>query len=207
MMFAGGMPGMQGMPGMRIFHNGVQVNVSQMQRPEPIIKNVQLTMEQCFCGCIIPVEIERWVISNNVKITETETITISIPPGLNENEVVILHDKGHRANDTVIGEVRLQIHITNNTDFQRSGLDLIYNKSISLKEALCGFSFEIMHVNGKKMCINNSTFTIIKPNYNKIIPSLGMTRDNTTGNMVIVFNVIFPDTLTPEQIATISSVL
>ena len=217
MMFGGnmggmpGMPGMHGMPEIRIFHGGMPGHTQmfhQMQRVEPIIKNISITMEQCYNGCTVPVEINRWVVSNNVKINETETVHINIPPGLNDSECVILHDKGNRINESIRGEVRIVIQVTNTTGFKRNGLDLIYKQTISLKESLCGFSFEIQHLNGKHMCLNNSSKpTIIKPNYNKTIPSLGMVRDNSTGNLIIEFHVEFPDSLTKEQIDTLLTIL
>ena len=195
----GGMPGMQ-----HSFHHSFQ---QQIHRLDPITKTIQITIEQSYTGCTLPIDIERWVLSNNVKITENETVYINIPHGVDDNEIVVLHDKGNRVNDTC-GEVRICIRVTNNTVFIRSGLDLIFKKKISLKEALCGFSFEIDHLNGKRMCINNkSNPTIIKPNFKKVVPSLGLNRENNTGNLIIEFDVEFPDLLTPEQIETITNAL
>ena len=63
-------------------------------------------------------------------------------------------------------------------------------------------------MNGKKLCINNiNNPTVIKPNFNKVIPSMGMIRDNSTGNMIIHFDVEFPDVLTVDQISAISKIL
>ena len=36
---------------------------------------------------------------------------------------------------------------------------------------------------------------------------MGMIRDNTTGNLIIEFNVDFPDSLTDQQIMQISNIL
>ena len=71
-----GMPGMPGMPGIRIFHNG-QI-FQQVHKPEPFVKHVQMTLEQSFHGCNIPVEIERWIIANNMKSLEKETLYLNI---------------------------------------------------------------------------------------------------------------------------------
>ena len=208
-----GMPGMGGMPGIRIFQGGpghTQIfhQFQHVQRPEPIQINVQITMEQSYAGCTVPIEINRVNIKNNVKIAETELIHINIPQGLNNNETVILHDKGNVVNDTIKGEVRICIIVTNNTEFTRVGLDLVSKKTISLKEALCGFSVEVQHLNGKRMCLNNTNNpTVIKPNFNKVIPSLGMIRENSTGNMIIEFTVEFPASLTKEQMDAISNIL
>jgi len=197
---------MGGGPGIHIFHNGVPVNV--IQKPEPITINIQITLEQSYQGSNLPIEIERWVLKNNVRNMENETLYINIPQGIDDNESLTIQDKGHVVNDSVHGDIKISIQVINNTEFKRQGLDIFYSKKVSLKEALCGFSFEIQHLNGKRICLNNnSNPTVIKPNFKKVVPSMGMMRDNSTGNMIIEFDVEFPDILTTEQIAAISNIL
>jgi len=206
-----------GMPGIRIFHSSSSSGMPggfhsqmfhQIHRPEPIMKNLQITIEQSYQGCVVPIEIERWVLNNNVKTIENETLYLNIPQGIDDNEIIGIRDKGHVVNGEIFGEVKVSISVINNTEFKRNGLDLIYHKKISLKEALCGFSFEMIHLNGKKLCLNNnSNATVIKPNYKKVVPSMGMIRENSTGNMIIEFEVEFPHALSSEQIEQISKIL
>jgi DnaJ-class molecular chaperone len=213
MMFGGGgggfppgfPPGMHH-PEIRVFHGGRQMNFQQ--KPEPIHKTVQITLEQSYAGCNLPVEIERTMIINHVRSTEIETIYVSIPQGIDDNEMMVFENKGHCVNGNVYGDLKISFQIINNTGFRRQGLDLIYNKKISLKDALCGFSFEMEHVNGKKLCLNNKTNpTVIKPNYKKVVPNMGMVREQSTGNMIIDFEVDFPETLTAEQIQQLQLIL
>jgi DnaJ-class molecular chaperone len=205
--------GFGGMPEIRVFHGGGPgINIRtqtfhSVQKPDPLSKTVQLNMEQCYNGCSIPIDIERYVVNNNTRTSELETINVNLPPGINDGETVILHGKGNAING-MYSEVRIQIQIQNNTEFSRQGLDLTINKTISLKEALCGFSFEITHLNGKRMSINNKNNpAIIKPNYKKVVPSLGMKRENSVGNLIIEFVIEFPEKLSQEQIEQLSNVL
>jgi DnaJ-class molecular chaperone len=222
MMFnGGGMPGMPGMhgmppgmafggmPGVRIFHNGVEVNGPHMfQKPSPILKEIHITMEQSYNGVSIPTEIERWVMKNNERISERETIYITIPPGIDNNESLCIQNKGNIVNENCKGDLQFVVLIENGTTFKRVGLDLHYNKTITLKEALCGFSFEITHINGKTLNINNNgNITIIKPNYTKVIPNLGMKRGDNTGNLNIIFDLEFPDFLMHDQIEALKEIL
>jgi DnaJ family protein A protein 2 len=180
----------------------------QAQKPSPITKQISITIEQAYHGCRMPIEIERWTMIGELKIQEEETVYITIPPGIDDNEVILIEQKGNVENEYLKGDVKINIQIENTTVFKRHGLDLIYRKAISLKESLCGFGFEIHHINGKVLNLNNtSNPTVIKPNYRKVVPGLGMNRDGTSGNLIIEFLVEFPDFLKKEQIAALSAVL
>jgi DnaJ-class molecular chaperone len=204
----GGHP-MGGMfPGVNIFHGADHLNLqSRLNKPPPIIKNVSVTIEQIIGDYTLPVEIERWILENGNKMFEKETIYVEIPKGIDDNEIIILRDKGNVKDENCKGDVKLFIQVVNTTAFKRSGLDLIMEKSISLKDALCGFSFDIKYINGKSYTINNSSGNIIPANYNKTIPNMGLERNNHKGNLIIVFNVEFPDKLTSEQIAGLTKLL
>jgi DnaJ-class molecular chaperone len=206
--------GMNGMNGnmfpnskVHMFHSNIPMNVGQsQQKPTPIIKNVSITIDKIINGCSIPIEIERWILEFGNKIFEKETIYVTIPQGI-DDEIIILKDKGNVINEHVKGDIKIFVTIKNDTEFKRSGLDLIYEKNISLKEALCGFSFEITFINGKSYTLNNNKGNIISPEYKKIIPNMGLVRGDHTGNLIIIFHVAFPLELTPEQYTTLSEVL
>ena len=127
---------------------------------------------------------------------------------MDDGEIVLLQDKGHIINDQLKGDIKITVHVENNSPFIRSGLDLLYRKSITLKESLCGFAFEMSHLNGKTLCMNNMTGkTIIKPKFRKIIPKMGMMREQNIGNLIIEFDVDFPESLTDEQIQVLTETL
>lgn len=188
-----------GGPGIRIFRNGQPVH----SKPSPITKTLTVNMEQVLDGAVLPVEIERWIIENNTKMFETETIYVNIPKGVDDNEIILIKDKGNFMSDTCIGDLKIVIKVNNQSQFERYGLDLLYHKTITLKESLCGFTFELPYLNGKMFTINNNGGNVIPSEYKKIIPKLGLTRDDRTGNMIILFHVQFPEKLTPEQIEAI----
>jgi DnaJ family protein A protein 2 len=178
-----------------------------MNKPVPIIKSLQVNMTQVLSGALVPVEIERWVLENGNKVFEKETIYVDIPQGVDDNEVVILRDRGNIINEHSKGDIKITILVQNNTEFKRSGLDLILEKTITLKQALCGFKFEINYPNGKNYIMNNNKGNIVPPEYKKAYPGMGIKRGEHTGNMIIVFHVVFPDNLTSEQIDKLESVL
>jgi len=200
--FSGGIPG----GNIRIFRNGVQVN-SMMDKPQPIVKNIEISMEQVLSGCKLPIEVERWVLENGNKVIENVTIYVEIFKGIDSNEIIVLKDQGNVLNDMCKGDIKIFVKVVNHPRFERKGLDLIYIHSISLKDALCGFTFELKHLNGKSYTINNKSGNIIPPNYEKIIANMGLTREEHIGSLIIYFKVNFPETLTELQITELSKIL
>ena len=197
--FGGGGIRMGGMP--PGFHPVGGGFFQQLQKPPPIIRNLSLTLEQAYLGGSFPVEITKWNIVNNVKTEETQTIYVNVPCGIDDNEMLLMRDAGNSINDTIKGDIKFPVQIAPNPDFKRSGLDLIYSKKITLKEALCGFTFDLKHINRKTIAFKNTTnTTIIKPGFKKVIPEMGMKRDNHIGNLIIAFEVDFPNQLTETQI-------
>lgn len=202
----GGGPGLG--PGIRVkmFNMGGQ-QPHFMEKPTPIIKNVTINMEQVLNGVNMPIDIERWMIENGNKIFENETIYVNIPKGIDCGEIIILGEKGNVANNGIKGDVKIFINVDNNTLFKRQGLDLIYEKKISLNEALCGFSFKLEYINGKVFTINNQPGNIINPGHRRTIPQLGLKREEYIGNLLIVFDVIFPTHLDMDKIQKLSEIL
>jgi DnaJ-class molecular chaperone len=190
-------------PGMVGGHKFMQ----SLQKPTPIIKTIEITMEQVLNGANIPLVIERWMVENGNKTFESETLYIDIPKGIDDNEIIILREKGNILNETIKGDVKLFIKINNTTLFIRSGLDLLLQKTVSLKDALCGFTFELKYVNGKMYTLNCNSGNIIHPGYKKILPNMGLTRDGHTGNLIIEFQVDFPEMMTEKQIQALKEIL
>ena len=205
-----GMPqGMQfggpGGPKIHVFRGGPPMGF--MQKPTPIIKTIPITMEQVLLGATIPVDIERWIIENGNKVFENETVYVTVPKGVDDNEIILLREKGNILNDEIKGDIKLFIKVENTTQFERKGLNLIIKKSISLKDALCGFSFELKYINGKVYTLNNNSGSIIPSGYIKTIQNMGLTREGHTGNLLIHFQVEFPEKLSDEQIKSLKEIL
>lgn len=217
MMFGGGgFPngGFPGGPNIRIFHSGPGGPVDfsqifqQMNKPQPIVHILDITLKQCYDGCSIPIEIEKWVMEGNMRKNQIETIYVNVPMGIEENECIMIPERGNVVNDQLKGDVKVGFRISNTTPFERVGLDLVYKKKISLKEALCGFAFEIKHLNEKTLSIHNKTnVNIITPGYRKIFQQMGMKRNGTTGNLIVELDVQFPEKLTQEQMDILAQVL
>ena len=191
----------------RVFHNGRPVNMAhQQQKPAPIIMSISVPIDKILSGTTVPIDVERWIVEHGNKVHEHETIYVTVPKGIDEGEIIVLKDKGNTISDDLKGDVKVVIKIENNTNFLRSGLDLILAKSISIKEALCGFTFEVKYITGRTYTINNNAGNIIPNGYKKIIPSMGFSRDGHTGNLIIIFDVKFPEKLSEAALEALKKI-
>jgi DnaJ-class molecular chaperone len=181
-------------------HQQPAPTVRVYQVPETIVKTVSLTLEQCYNGCSIPLEIDRQVPDNDIIKIERETIHAQIPKGILQGDTIILNECGHMNEAGMKGDIRIIINVLQHALFKVENLDLTIEKTIPLKAALCGFDFEITHLNGRIFKLANKPGNVIKPGSIKTIPGLGLEKNGESGVLKIKFNIEFPDTLTNEQI-------
>ena len=189
------------------FGNANQIPVS---KPSLISVNINVSLEDVACGNTIPIEIERWNLNredNESYELEKHIEYYSMPFGMESGEVVLLTNCGNESANHMRGDVKVTFHVAEHGIFKRNGLDIHTEKTISLKEALCGFVFNVEHVNGKKFAFNSSSGNIIRDGLIKTIPKLGIRRGDEIGNLNIVFHVAYPEKLSEEQVKKIAEIL
>ena len=123
------------------------------------------------------------------------------------NKIIIIRNAGNELNESLKGDIKIFIKVQNDSKFKRVGLDILLEKKITLKESLCGFSFDIIHLSRKSFTLNNNKGNIIHPEYKKIYQGMGFTKGSKVGNMILLFHVEFPEKLSEEQIIKIDAIL
>lgn len=179
-------------------------------KPQQIVRQVHITLEEAYLGCTIPLEITKTVgqtEGGTPPVSVQETVYVTVPPGIHTNEVIILPGQGNVLGP-MKGDIRIAVNIVLHEKFERQGNDLICKHVLTLKEALCGFHFEIKFLDGRTVHFENkNNHSIIHPKMCKSISQMGMRRDGNVGNLIFEFSVKFPEALTAEQIATLSATL
>jgi DnaJ-class molecular chaperone len=199
------------------FSNFIKVNLEKvaknigLKKPVPIVTSIVLTFQQAYEGYNYPLHIERFIVVNpdkpEEKSRETETIYVTVPAGIDDNEIIVVQNKGNVVGENT-GDIKCCIKIVNETPYTRQGMDLIFKKLLSLKDALCGFAFQLNHMDGKTYNINNTAGKIISPGMKQIIPKLGMSREGSVnGNLIIDFEIKFPEMITQSQRETLINTL
>lgn len=135
-------------------------------------------------------------------VTKSKKIDIYIKPGSYHGEKTLIRGKGdwdNKLND--YGDLMIIINeIKNNDELTREGENLIYNKQISLVDALCGFEFIIKQLDNRYLKIKVTD--IIKQNDRRCVKGEGMKKNNELeeyGDLIIIFSVIFPNELSEKR--------
>jgi DnaJ-class molecular chaperone len=152
---------------------------------DPEEKTVEITLDQAYTGCAIPFTFHG------------ETCYVDIPAGVDNNEVIQVQRPD--------GMVRVRVVVHNTTSLVRNGLELTYTHQVTLKEALCGVSFEIQYFQGQTLRLSTKGM-VLSPSYKKVLPLKGMKRDKNCGSLTIMFKIEFP-ILTPTQITALDQIL
>lgn len=80
---------------------------------------------------------------------------------------------------------------------------MLFDKTITLADALTGVDFSITHLDGSKIRIKNRPGEVIKPDDIKTVEGKGLPfhkKQWEFGNLFIIFKITFPEKLLTEQI-------
>jgi DnaJ-class molecular chaperone len=179
----------------------------QTSKPEMIQSTLHLQLHQVLKSGLYPIEIERYYYLQDEKRFERVTLYVEIFQGIDDNEMIIIPEQGHINLSNIHGDIKVVVKIENKTEFLRKGLDIIYRKTITLKEALCGFQFQLTLLSGKQFTVNNKEGNIIQPNYEKSIPMFGLSRGTQHGSLVLQFTVEFPTQLSKDVIKKLKQII
>lgn len=169
-----------------------------------IYEEVTVSLEDCYSGTAVPVNIVRRANGRE----EKTTVYVEIPKGTDDGEMIMKEGLGnrrgmHRSN------LLVKVIVEPHRYFKRQGLNLIYSMSLTLKEAICGFSRELEHLDGRTYKIMSESDVIVQPYAKRVIMGKGFSRDEfgAVGNLVIMFDIKLPDRLTQEAKETLDRIL
>jgi len=133
---------------------------------------------------------------------QTDIVLIDVPPRVENGYKIHVPGKSHGRQKAMT----VQINVVEHPVFMRDGHDnLLVEHRVSLKDALCGFTFDIVHLNGRSYKFNCKPCSITgSMNETKVLPGLGYAE---TGSLKIRFSIDLPTSLTEEQIAALSKIL
>ncbi|KAJ8679799.1 hypothetical protein QAD02_015586 [Eretmocerus hayati] len=131
---------------------------------------------------------------NIVFVNEERVLEIEIEPGMVDGQESKFFAEGEPHIDGEPGDLIFRIKTQPHPVFERKGDDLYTNVTISLQDALVGFSLEIPHLDGHKVTIQRDKIT--RPGSKMRKKGEGMPsyeNNNLIGTLYITFDVAFPE--------------
>lgn len=92
-------------------------------------------------------------------VNEERTLEIEIEAGMVDGQETKFVAEGEPHVDGEPGDLILKIKTQTHNKFERRGDDLFTNMTISLQDALVGFSTEIEHLDGHKVTVSIHLFS------------------------------------------------
>ncbi|XP_039263045.1 dnaJ homolog subfamily B member 13-like [Styela clava] len=172
------------------------------KQDSPIERELHLTLEEIYHGCTKKMKISRRVMNEDghTSSIRDKILTINVRPGWKAGTKITFPQEGDQGPNNIPADIVFVVQDRPHTLFKRRGNDLVYVAKIPLGKALIGCSIEVPTLDGR--FLNIPINDIVHPKYEKVVPKEGMPfskRPSERGNMVIEFDIQFPEKLTPEK--------
>jgi len=218
---AGGAGGFGGFPGLGGFQfggmggRGGGGGPTQMQRKKtqdpPIEHELNVSLEEIASGTTKKMKISRKVLNPDGRTTRVEdkVLTIDIKPGWKQGTKITFPREGDQSPSTIPADIVFIIKDKPHPVFHRDGSDLLYIAKITLRDALCGTTINVPTLDSshsQKLALNE----VIKPTTEKRLTGHGLPlprQPTSRGDIVVKFDIKFPDTLSKEQRDIIASTI
>jgi DnaJ family protein A protein 2 len=132
---------------------------------------------------------------------ESKILELYLTPEMEDGYSYIFEKEGNQLKGYDIGDFVVILKYKQHPIFQIENRNLIYTKTLTLKEALCGNTFTITHPSGEILTIKNSE--IIDLDTVQVLPK-GI---NEKGNLQIHYKIYFPETLSENQKQILENIL
>ncbi|KAF9048597.1 DnaJ-domain-containing protein [Panaeolus papilionaceus] len=122
---------------------------------------------------------------------------IFVEKGMTDRQRIVLAGAGDQQPGIPAGDVIFVLNVSPHESFERSGNDLLAHVTITLSEALLGFSRIILtHLDGHGVKMTTPPGKMIKPQDSIVIRGEGMPtyrRPDEKGDLYVIFDVEMPD--------------
>lgn len=165
-----------------------------MRQLGPIVQAVRMLCDQCHGkGHTAPDDILCKTCNSTGMEDITDTFEVTIVPGMVNNQQIQVDNEGHEDKDGNTGDLIFVLQEEPHDSFKRIGNNLLYSKTITLGDALCGTEFILDFVNDKPLLVKSKI--VVNPLHTYKLVGWGMPiydTDNEKGDLIIDFEVTFP---------------
>jgi DnaJ-class molecular chaperone len=197
---------MFGFPGM---HGGGGGHARRQKQDPTVQHDLPVSLEDICNGCTKKMKITRKIVGSDGSVrTEDKVLTITVKPGWKNGTRITFPKEGDQLPGRVPADIAFVIRDKPHPKFKRDNSDIRYTQKISLRDALCGVNIKIPTLDGST--IPFKTTNVIKPNSIERVPGQGLPNPkngNKRGDLIVTFEVRFPDVLSPAAKELIANAL
>ncbi|KAJ1435262.1 heat shock protein 40 [Ochromonadaceae sp. CCMP2298] len=143
-------------------------------------------------------------------LKDRKVLEVHVERGMSHGQKVRFGGEADEVPGTEPGDVIIVVTVKEHETFQRKGADLVMKMSISLTEALTGFTRTITHLDGRVLKFTSPVGEVVKDNAVKQIKGEGMPQHGNIfnkGGLFIVFSIDFPKKLAVAKVDKIRTIL
>ena len=211
----GGLPhfGMGSRPGAfrsQSFNTGPSKPRTKQQDPA-VEHDLYVTLDDIARGCTKKMKISRKVMNPDgvTSRREDKVLTINVKPGWKAGTRITFQREGDQGQGKIPADIVFIIRDKPHPLFKREGSDIRYVCKISLREALSGTVVEIPVLQGEGIPLD-LTREIVKPKTTKRLQGRGLPHPkepSRRGDLIVTFDIKFPEVLSTSAKEILSSVL
>lgn len=176
----------------------------------PVVHDLSVTLEEIYKGCTKKMKITRTVTTGaTAPRQEEKVLSIHVKPGWKAGTKVTFPKEGDQRPNCIPADVIFVVKDRPHATFKREQSDLKFTAKISLKDALCGTTIHIPTLDKTTVPLALGAETI-KPSTVKRIHGQGLPLPKSPdrrGDLIINFEIQFPEHLTAEQKQLLKEVL
>jgi len=179
-------------------------------RDATIEKEVMVSLEDINTGCEKKIKVTRSIYGADGSVKKVEKqLDIKVKAGWKAGTKVTFNRVGDQYPGKIPADIAFIIKDKPHPVFTRDGHNIKFTYKIPLRDALCGSVVQIPTLDGKKVGIN-CTGEVIKPTTTKRLQGYGLPipkEQNRKGDLIVEFDVMFPDHLSQSSKDIIYDVL
>jgi len=144
--------------------------------------------------------------------SQRKVLEVRVEPGAKNGDKITFRGMSDEIPNMETGDIHFVIQEKSHELFSRKGADLLIVKDVTLKEALCGLTFEMKHLDGRVLVVKSRPGEVIQPQTNakETLPFVKVLFDEgfpskgnpfERGNLYIMFRIQFPrDNELPQNV-------
>lgn len=149
---------------------------------------------------------------------ERKVLEVRIEKGMKNDQKITFRGMSDEIPGIETGDINFVVQEQEHDRFQRKGADLLIVKTLSLNQALTGFQWKLVHLDGRELIIKSRPGEVIKPESGRAKPFVKVLKDEgmpsfgnpfVKGDLYVLFRITFPNTgdLSEDVIKILRNVL